>query len=144
MGDLPAIPKVTIIDDKTGKQVFEPRVDSGPMQLVWNMAAAAQMARLNRYFADRQSIGEIETWEEQITDECRDFQLESPAQSLGIINDAASTGAVSIWINSLGTNKKTIAISETFNINFETHELRVFYLQSAPGTVANIRAVARR
>lgn len=139
MPSKPDLPEI-IID---GKKVIDPaHAFDGALEEITQLAMLGQMVRIRKNLDDRQAAGYIETWEEQITNVRREFMLSEPAQSLGVFNDGP--GAVFIWINSQWTGFKTIAALEPFNMNLETHALNYFWLQSAPGVVANIRAVARR
>jgi hypothetical protein len=135
---LPNLPDLKITRD--GKAVDTSAIDNYDSFMGYLMQAstAANTAKIRKYFDDRTSIGEVENFALDITDQPQEVQCANPSQSIYVVNDGP--GEIFVTINALGRTPTHLFVHEQMFDNFETHKLYRFYVWSAQGTIATARA----
>lgn len=127
--------QVEVVED--GKNVMRPDV----MNFLMLASIASQAVKIRKYFDDRTPNGYIQPFTVPVTATRRRIELPWDAQSAAFINDGLNT--VHIWINSTQRPSHPILSGEVFNINFDVHKLKKFYLQCDPGNTSSVRVVAQ-
>lgn len=120
-----------------GKNVMRPDV----MNFLLLCSIASQAVKIRKYFDDRTPTGLIQPFTVPVTAVRQRVRFPWAAQSATFINDGPDTAR--IWINSNQRPPHTINLNEVFNIDFEVHKLKRFYLQCDPGNTASIRVTAQ-
>lgn len=131
--EMPESPEVIL----NGQKVTMTEAVEETYQLI-NMS---NIAKIRKYFDDRTPNGLIQPFTVPVTAVRQRVGLPWVAQSATFINDGPNTAY--IWINSNQRPPHTINLNEVFNINFEVHKLKRFYLQCDPGNTASIRVTAQ-
>ena len=131
-------PEVQIFED--GVPVTDPnRIRPDVMQFIMLAKMAREATQIRKYFDDRTPNGYIQPRTIAVTQTRQRVGLPWDAQSASFINDGPDT--VYVWINTIGRPPHTINNGEVFNINFEVHKLKRFWLQCDPGRTASVRVV---
>jgi hypothetical protein len=125
---------------RDGKAVDTSAIDNYDSFMGYLMQAstAANTAKIRKYFDDRTSIGEVQNFALDITDQPQEVQCANHSQSIYVVNDGP--GDIFVTINSLGRTPTHLLVHDEMSDNFETHKLYRFYVWSAQGTVATARA----
>jgi len=136
---VPNLPDVEIIKD--GKRVDTSAIDNYDEFMAFLMQAsiAANTAKIRKYYDDRASAGEVQTFELNITPDSQEIPC-IPSQSLYVENNGP--GQIFVSLNS-GRFATPIAATRKAYFPFETHVIERFYVWSAPGTVATATAIAK-
>jgi hypothetical protein len=139
--ETPTLPDLKIIQD--GKQVDTSAIDNFDefMSFVTLVGIAANTRKVRKYYEDRTSIGEVQNFVLEVTPEPQVAYCVSPSQSLHVRNDGP--GTVFITINALGRAPAPLHTRDELTLDFETHKLEKFFVWSAPGTIATVRAMAK-
>lgn len=134
--EVPELPKVTV----NGKPVDTSAIDNYDPFMAYLMAAAqtAHLARIRRHFEDTESIGEEQNFALTITPDPQLVQCAHVSQSIWLINDGP--GDIFVTVNALGRVPTQLHTRDEMWADFKVHRLRLFYVWSAPGTVATARA----
>ncbi len=127
--------QVEVVQD--GKNVMRPDV----MNFLMLASIASQAVKIRKYFDDRTPNGLIQPFTVSVTAVRQLVRLPWDAQSATFINDGPNP--VRIWINSTQRPSHTSNPGEVFNIDFEVHKLKQFYLQCGPGNTASVRVTAQ-
>ena len=127
--------QIEVVED--GKNVMRPDV----MNFLMMASIASQAVKIRKYFDDRTPTGLIQPLTIPITAVRQRTVLDWIAQSAVFINDGPNT--VYIWINSLQRPPHTCNITEVFNVDFEVHKLKTFWLQCDPGNTTSVRVTAQ-
>lgn len=142
------MPQVEIVT-REGKPASIDDYDSF-MQFLMLASVASQAVKIRKYFDDRKSQGWIENFDNVVVtpvSPSQEIRLAVPAQAISITNDGVVpfNAAAVIWveINERFNSRRTLRPLETLNIDFETHKLERFFVQSAAGFTPTIRATAR-
>jgi len=111
------------------------------MQFLMLASLASQAVKIRKYFDDRTSQGWIQNFDITATSASQGIKPDSPGQSVSITNDAPVGGAL-VWvaINNRFNTRRILNPRETYEVNFETHKLKRFFVQCPPGLTSNLRA----
>lgn len=128
-------PKVEIVT-RDGKPAPIPSDYDNFMQFLMLASIASQAVKIRKYFDDWTSQGWTQDFDNVIASPAvpsQEFTLDSPAQSISIINNAIAGGPV-IWveINRRFNSRRTLNPGQVLNINFGTHKLERFFVQCPP------------
>ena len=127
---------------ENGQRVSNPRMDPSIMNFIMMASIASQAVKIRKYFDDRTSSGLIQSFNNlAVTDELREVKIDYPAQSFSLLNNGPNT--VNVSVNTTHRPSKAIAINQTLNINFETHQLKYLYLQCDRGETASVEIVVK-
>lgn len=147
--------QVKVIED--GKVSDNPNIINSPMmQFIMQASMVSQLTKIRKYFDDRTSEGWVQHFDNiPVTDAdpAQEFAPDSPGQSISITNYGPAlirvrfNGRLDTWRTL--TPPPPLAppgtAGETLNVNFETHELKAFYVQCLPmtGLVSVFRATVK-
>lgn len=136
---LPSLPDVKIVD-QNGKRLDTSAIDNYDQFMAFLMQAsvAANTAKIRKYYDDRRSKGRIQSFLLNVTPTHQGATCIYPSQSIHVINDGP--GSIFLTLNSYNRTPAYLLINDEFDHNFETHELKKFFVWSAPGTIATVRA----
>jgi len=136
---VPNLPDVEIIKD--GKRVDTSAIDNYDEFMAFLMQAsiAANTAKIRKYYDDRASAGDVQTFELNITPDSQEIPC-IPSQSLYVENNGPGQIFVSLNYGRFATR---IPATRKAYFPFETHVIERFYVWSAPGTVATATAIAK-
>ena len=135
---LPAPPDVKIIKD--GKEVDTSAIDDYDafMASIFQASIAANTIKIRKYYDDRTSKGEVESFWFGATPVVQEVRCTYPSQSIHAINDGP--GNLFIVPNNYMDTPAFLNQRGEYTLDFGTHKLKRFYVWSAPGTVATVRA----
>ena len=138
MGQPAEVPAVTV----NGKPVDTSAIDNydGFMAYLMQASAAANLAKIRKYYEDRTSQGETQNFPLAVTPAPQLVECAHASQSLFVVNDGP--GQIFVAINDVSRTPTPLLVGESLSIDFETHIIQRFFVWSAAGTVAAARAVA--
>ena len=114
----------------------------GFLQFLMQAAANANLLKIRRLAEDQESEGFVTGYDIIVTGTVSEVILDSPSQSLSLIN--TSVPPVTVWINYRGIAPRVVRQNVTLNIDFHSHKLRKIFLQCTPGTTAQVEIVVKR
>jgi len=138
--EVPTLPDLKITQN--GKPVDTSAIDDYDsfMSFLLLASIARSNNKMSKYFEDRTSEGQTQTFDLTVTPVCEEFVCIHPSQSIHVVNDGP--GQIFIGINSNKT-ATSLFMRDEMTIDFETHKLLSFFVWSAPGTVASARATVK-
>ena len=132
--DMPTLPEV-IID---GHKVAGGSRDA--LSEIYEIINMANLAKMRKRLDDQAAEGWVRSYILNIVPAGEEIWLDTPGQSISIINDGPAVIQVGIndriAINFLNVN-------QVFNLNFGNHKLRWFFVRCAAGLASVARVVIR-
>lgn len=134
------MPSVEVLEN--GHSVSNPRIDPSVMNFLLLASIAHQEVIIRKYTEDRTSNGRVRNYDCDVTERGERIDLDYAAQSISIINGGPN--AVYIKFNEdVPIKPSTLENTESLDVNFETHVIKLLYLRCDVGDTASLRIVAK-